>query len=169
MDQLKVGKFIAILRKEKKLTQEQLGERLGVTNKTVSRWETGNYMPDIEMLQIMSQLFDVTINEIVAGERVADSKLREISNQTVIDIVKSEKHALKEKEKHLRNKWLKSHIVLLVVLIVSFIALYFALFSLRGLFGEWAPMTGYILIFIYFCIGVLLSECMKKYIKTNLM
>ena len=41
MDQLKVGKFIAILRKEKKLTQEQLGERLGVTNKTVSRWENG--------------------------------------------------------------------------------------------------------------------------------
>ncbi len=44
MDQIKIGKFIAVLRKEKGLTQEQLGEKLGVTNKTVSRWENGNYM-----------------------------------------------------------------------------------------------------------------------------
>lgn len=50
MDQAKVGKFIAQLRKEQGLTQEALGERLGVTNKTVSRWENGNYMPDIELL-----------------------------------------------------------------------------------------------------------------------
>lgn len=45
MDQIKMGKFIAALRKEKGLTQEKLGEKLGVTNKTVSRWENGNYMP----------------------------------------------------------------------------------------------------------------------------
>ena len=48
MDQIKIGKFIAALRKEKCLTQEQLGENLGVTNKTISRWENGNYMPDVE-------------------------------------------------------------------------------------------------------------------------
>ena len=48
MNQIKIGKFIAALRKEKGMTQEQLGEKLGVTNKTVSRWENGNYMPDVE-------------------------------------------------------------------------------------------------------------------------
>ena len=48
MDQIKIGSFITQLRRENSLTQEQLGERLGVTNKTVSRWETGTYMPDIE-------------------------------------------------------------------------------------------------------------------------
>ena len=47
MDQIKIGKFIAALRKEKGLTQEKLGEKLGVTNKTVSRWENGNYMPGL--------------------------------------------------------------------------------------------------------------------------
>lgn len=47
MDQIKIGKFIAALRKDKGMTQEQLGEKLGVTNKTVSRWENGNYMPDV--------------------------------------------------------------------------------------------------------------------------
>lgn len=54
MDQIKIGKFIAALRKDKGLTQEQLGEKLGVTNKTISRWENGNYMPDVEMLSLLS-------------------------------------------------------------------------------------------------------------------
>ena len=70
MDQIKIGKFIATLRKEKDLTQEQLGEKLGVTNKTISRWENGNYMPDIEMLSLLSKEFDVSINELISGERL---------------------------------------------------------------------------------------------------
>lgn len=53
MDQVKIGKFIAELRRENQMTQEALGEKIGVTNKTISRWENGNYMPDIEMLQLL--------------------------------------------------------------------------------------------------------------------
>ena len=52
MNPVKIGKFIAELRRKNGLTQEALGEKLGVTNKTISRWENGNYMPDIEMLQL---------------------------------------------------------------------------------------------------------------------
>ena len=50
MNQEKIGKFIAHLRKEKKMTQQELGEKLGVTNKTISRWENGDYMPDLKPL-----------------------------------------------------------------------------------------------------------------------
>lgn len=57
MDLLQIGKFIAELRKEQKFTQEQLGEKMGVTNKTVSRWENGNYLPSADMLLAMSRLF----------------------------------------------------------------------------------------------------------------
>ena len=71
MDQVKIGKFIAALRKEKAMTQEQLGAKLGVTNKTVSRWETGTYLPDVEMLSLLSQEFGVSLNELVAGEHLA--------------------------------------------------------------------------------------------------
>lgn len=70
MDQIKIGKFIAALRKEKGLTQEQLGEKLGVTNKTISRWENGNYMPDVEMLTLLSKEFGASINELISGERL---------------------------------------------------------------------------------------------------
>jgi len=52
MDTQKIGKFLKELRKEHDMTQEQLGERIGVTNKTVSRWKTGNYMPPIESLKL---------------------------------------------------------------------------------------------------------------------
>ena len=67
MDMQKVGKFLAELRKERNLTQDELGEQIGVTNKTVSRWENGNYLPPVEMLQILSKLFDVSINELLSG------------------------------------------------------------------------------------------------------
>ena len=73
MDMIKTGRFLAELRKEHSLTQEQLGEQLGVTNKTVSRWETGTYMPPVEMLQLLSVKYGVTINEILSGERLREA------------------------------------------------------------------------------------------------
>ena len=64
MDLKQIGMFLAQLRKELNLTQEQLGEKLGVSNKTVSRWENGNYLPPVEALQLMSEFYGLTINEI---------------------------------------------------------------------------------------------------------
>ena len=63
MDQKKIGKFISEKRKELKLTQAQLAEKLGVTDKTVSRWENGNYMPDLSLLQQLSKELNVSINK----------------------------------------------------------------------------------------------------------
>lgn len=70
MDVKKIGKFIAMNRKQKGMTQEQLGDKLGVTNKTVSRWENGNYMPDLSLLEPLSKLLDISINELLAGEKI---------------------------------------------------------------------------------------------------
>ena len=56
MNIIKTGKFIAKLRKDKGLTQEQFGDKMGVTNKTVSRWETGKYLPPADILLLMSEL-----------------------------------------------------------------------------------------------------------------
>ena len=60
MDMVKMGSFLAELRKERNLTQAELGEKLGVTNKTISRWETGNYMPSVEMLEELSTMYGMT-------------------------------------------------------------------------------------------------------------
>ena len=69
MDLNKVGTFIANLRKEKNLTQAELGELLGVNDKTVSRWETGKNAPDISMLNDLSEKLDISVKELLNGER----------------------------------------------------------------------------------------------------
>jgi len=83
MDLLLIGKFIAELRKEQELTQEQLGEKLGVTNKTVSRWETGAYLPPAEALLAMSDLFSVSINEILSGKRLSEEEYRAAAEENL--------------------------------------------------------------------------------------
>lgn len=88
MDIVKMGKFLKELRKEKGLTQEQLGEKIGVTNKTVSRWENGNYMPPVECLEMLSDIYQISINEIVAGERVVEEKIKEIAEENISSVLK---------------------------------------------------------------------------------
>lgn len=70
MDVKKIGKFIALNRKKKGLTQEQLGEKLGVSNKTISRWENGNYMPDLSLLKPLSHELGISLNELLSGEKL---------------------------------------------------------------------------------------------------
>ena len=68
MDQRKIGAFLKELRKEKGITQEQMAEELGVSGRTISRWETGSNMPDIGMLVEIAEFYDVSIPEIINGE-----------------------------------------------------------------------------------------------------
>ena len=72
MDQIKIGAFLKTLRKEKNLTQEQAAEQLGVSNRTVSRWETGTNMPDIGLLLEIAELYGVSIPELIEGERKSE-------------------------------------------------------------------------------------------------
>ena len=72
MDQRKIGEFLKRLRSEKELTQEQLAEKIGVSNRTVSRWETGNNLPDISVLIQLSEFYDIDIREIIDGERKSE-------------------------------------------------------------------------------------------------
>ncbi|MBR3242117.1 MAG: helix-turn-helix domain-containing protein [Parasporobacterium sp.] len=77
MDQVKIGSFLKELRKEKNLTQEKLAEQLHVSNRTVSRWETGSNMPDIGMLVEIADFYDVSIPEIINGERKSEKMNQE--------------------------------------------------------------------------------------------
>ncbi len=96
MDMQKIGTFLAELRKEKNLTQEELGEQIGVTNKTVSRWENGNYLPPVEMVQILSDLFDVSINELLSGERLDEKHYKENAEEYIVtDLMKKRNEAKK--------------------------------------------------------------------------
>ena len=69
MDQKKIGNFLRELRKEKNLTQEQVADKLGVSGRTISRWETGAYMPDISLIVDIAEMYDVDVRDIIDGER----------------------------------------------------------------------------------------------------
>lgn len=123
MDQIKTGKFIATLRKEEELTQEQLGEKLGVTNKTISRWENGNYMPDIEMLSLLSKEFDVSINELISGERLLLDDFKKAADNNLVTALNNSTFTLKEKIAFFKKKWLREHIATIVLCIVVWIGI----------------------------------------------
>lgn len=123
MDQIKIGKFIATLRKEKDLTQEQLGEKLGVTNKTISRWENGNYMPDIEMLSLLSKEFDVSINELISGERLLLDDFKKAADNNLVTALNNSTFTLKEKIAFFKKKWLREHIATIVLCIVAWLSI----------------------------------------------
>ena len=83
MDQIKIGAFLKALRRGKALTQEQLAEQLGVSGRTVSRWETGSNMPDLGMLVELAEFYGVSIPEIIKGERKSENMDQKIKETAV--------------------------------------------------------------------------------------
>ena len=152
MDQIKIGKFIATLRKEKELTQEQLGEKLGVTNKTISRWENGNYMPDIEMLSLLAKEFDVSINELISGERLLLDDFKKVADNNLVMALNNSAFTLKEKITFFKKKWLREHIATIVLCIVVWIGimLWVALnnsYALLGAIGSILALLFYVVLY----------------------
>ena len=116
MDIVKTGEFIAKLRKEKGLTQEQFGDKMGVTNKTVSRWETGKYLPPADVLLLMSELFDVSINELLTGQRLTDKEYKQTAEKNLTEVIRSSSFTIKDEIIFFKKKWLKDHILIMIVI-----------------------------------------------------
>ena len=104
MDQRKIGEFIAAMRKEQGLTQEELGYRLGVTNKTISRWETGKYMPDIDKLQDLSSMLKISVNELLTGERIFDTTVfMQKADENLIEALSAASLSISKTKKTIRD------------------------------------------------------------------
>ena len=123
MDQIKIGTFLKFLRKEKNLTQEQLAEQLGVSNRTVSRWENGNNMPDISLLSEIAEFYDVSIPELIYGERKSENMREEAKEvaETMSDYAKAEKETL---VKSIRNMSLIGLIALIIYMVLGRTSVY---------------------------------------------
>ncbi len=92
MNAQKCGKFITELRKEKNLTQKDLANELNVSDKAISRWETGKGFPDVDSLQSLSKFFSVSINELLAGEKAETKTMEQIAEENIISaMVETEK------------------------------------------------------------------------------
>lgn len=96
MDQEKIGKFIACCRKENNLTQEQVAEKLSVSNKTVSRWENGKGFPDVSLLKPLSELLNVSVNELLLGEKIPEDNFRKKVEENTLRILEDCHFAFEE-------------------------------------------------------------------------
>ena len=88
MNQIAIGNFIEKKRKEQNLTQAQLAEKLGVSNKTVSKWENGKCMPDYGIIQSLCKELGVTVSELMDGEEQPQDSIRAYDDEQILDLIK---------------------------------------------------------------------------------
>ena len=88
MNQIAIGNFIEKKRKEQNLTQAQLAEKLGVSNKTVSKWENGKCMPDYGVIQPLCAELKVTVSELMDGEEQPEDSIRAYDDEQILDLIK---------------------------------------------------------------------------------
>lgn len=91
MNQTQIGRFIAECRKEKNLTQMQLAEKLNLTNRAVSKWETGKSMPDASIMIELCDILNITVTELLRGQRIETERIQEQSEIALIDLLKCDK------------------------------------------------------------------------------
>lgn len=140
MDSKKIGAFIAANRKKKGLTQEQLGEKLGVSNKTISRWENGNYMPDLSLLEPLSKELEISLNELLAGEKIVEEKAMEYSEKNLIRTIDYTDNKMKNEHKKI------SACILGIGVLICVCS--FAIFPSESSWGEIYSLVGLLLVVV---------------------
>lgn len=119
MDQIKIGKFIASCRKEQGLTQAALAEQLGISDRAVSKWETGRSMPDTGIMLDLCDILKINVNELLSGEKIMDSSYDKHAEENLLAM----RHEVEEKNKQLlRCEYLIGGPATVAGLLICFIA-----------------------------------------------
>ena len=169
MNQIKIGRFIAERRKEQKLTQMQLAEKLGITDRAVSKWETGKSLPDASIMLELCGLLKITVNDLLSGEVVSMNNYNEKSEKNLLEMIKQKEQADK--------RLLSLEIVIGLMSVMFLFSMIFiaALIEMQG----WLKVVLIVFGFVIFMIGILVAlrieqvagcyECKKcghKYVPT---
>ncbi|MBQ2870354.1 MAG: helix-turn-helix transcriptional regulator [Bacilli bacterium] len=141
MNQDKIGKFISKLRKDKNITQEQLAEKLGVTSKSISRWENGRTMPDVSLFEPLCTELGITINELLSGEKINKKDYQDKFEENILNTINYSNEKL-EKSRNIIGIFLLifGFLVTLTSLVIfpsesSFSSIYSVLGSIISLIG----------------------------------
>jgi transcriptional regulator with XRE-family HTH domain len=146
MDLIKIGKFIADCRKNKNITQEQLAEKLYITDRAVSKWERGLSLPDADKMLDLCKILDINVNELLNGEKISMKDYDKKNEELLIEMAKQEE----QKNKRLMlDMW---------VLTISALIFYLGIITLASLTLEDGPVLG-----IVVCISTILFVCVAFY------
>ena len=163
MNQEKIGKFIADLRKKQNLTQEQLAEKLGVTDKSVSRWENGKCLPDVSLYKDLCNILGITLNEFFSGEKIKDENFKEQADNNLFNAIENSSFTLKEKIKYYKRKWKKEHISKFILCFISWLVLIIALKFQNVEFYVISTIAGMLATIFY----IVLYNQMMIYVENN--
>ena len=120
MDQIKTGRFIASLRKDKGLTQASLANRLDISDKTVSKWERGAGLPDVSLMLPLCEILEISVNELLTGEKLTDADYKKSAEVTIMSLVQENK----ENKKRMLQSVMCGIITIIAVCSLTVIASY---------------------------------------------
>ena len=132
MDQLKTGKFIAECRKTENLTQMQLAEKLGITDKAISKWERGIAMPDSSIMLELCAILGISVNELLSGEKISMENNNQKNEQLLLDMAK-------ELERKNKTIWSSMWAIMIVSMTALFAGILIAAFLIPE--GVWQLVT----------------------------
>ena len=169
MDQIKIGKFIATCRKNKKLTQVQLAEKLNITDRAVSKWETGNGMPDSSIMLELCKELGISVNELLSGEMIKMEDYDKKAEENLIEMKKQKEEADKRMIKlEFVIGYLSSITFMVLIFIASFIETQTWIRIALIIFGVITFIVG-----MHYCLKIEqtagyyeCSKCHHKYIPT---
>lgn len=115
MNQGKIGRFIAECRKNEKMTQKELAEKLGVTDKSVSKWERGICMPDISLFTDLCNILKITLNDLFAGEKIKEERFKQVADNNLLIALENSTFTLKDKIIFYKKRWIKKSIFSIVL------------------------------------------------------
>ena len=110
MNQEKIGKFIASCRKKQNLTQEQLAEKLGITYKAVSKWETGKGLPDASIMMDLCNILEISVNDLLSGEKITKEQYMDKVDENLIKLQKQKKFAINS------ARW--THVITVIIFLI---------------------------------------------------
>ena len=169
MDQVKIGKFIADCRRKANYTQMQLAEKLGITDRAVSKWETGKSLPDSSIMLLLCAILGITVNDLLSGEVVTMENYNKELENRLIEMVK-EKEA--SDRQLLKLEWVIGILSMIVLFVPIFIG---ALLPMEDWKRIVLVFSGFIPAFLGFCFAVKIEqvagyytckECGHKYVPT---
>lgn len=131
MDQIKIGKFIAECRRKEKLTQVELAQKLNITDRAVSKWETGKSLPDTSIMLALCDILKITVNDLLSGEVVSMDNYRKTTEQNLLQ-------AIKEKEQADRRLLSLEFFIAMLISVMLLVAIFIASFAPLP---NWARIT----------------------------
>lgn len=160
MNQEKIGKFISECRKNKKMTQTELAEKLGVSDKTISNWENSRCMPDLSLFKSICDVLDISINELISGEKIKEDEFKEVADNNLFNALESSIFTIKDKVDYFKRKWEHDHAFeLTLIMLIIAISIIYCFIKDNGF--------QFLFIILGFVSGIIENNRMMAYVERN--